>query len=61
MKKILLLLLIIPLLGVNKKVNYTKPYIHDKRPTLIQEYQMAKNRFEVASSRVEVKIVELKN
>lgn len=62
MKKMLLLLLIIPLLGVvNKKEKISKTYVHQEIPTIEQEFQMAKNRFEVASSRVEVKIVEIKN
>lgn len=60
MKKMLLLLLIIPLFGINKKQE-SKVYVTDKRPTLEQELQLAKNEFGNVSSRIDVKIVELKN
>jgi len=60
MKKILLLLLIIPLLGINKKQE-SKVYVTEKKPTLKQELQLAKNEFGNVSSRIDVKIIELKN
>jgi len=60
MKKILLLLLIIPLLGINKKQE-SKFYVTDKRPTLEQELQLAKNEFGNVSSRIDEKIANLKN
>jgi len=60
MKKILLLLLIIPLFGINKKQE-SKFYVTDKRPTLEQELQLAKNEFGNVSSRIDEKIANLKN
>ena len=60
MKKIVLLLLIIPLLGINKKQE-SKVYATDKRPTLEQELQLAKNEFGNVSSRIDEKIANLKN
>jgi len=60
MKKIVLLLLIIPLLGINKKQE-SKVYVTEKIPTLEQELQLAKNEFGNVSSRIDVKIIELKN
>lgn len=60
MKKILLLLLIIPLFGINKKQE-SKVYVTDKRPTLEQELQLAKNEFGNVSSRIDEKIANLKN
>jgi len=60
MKKILLLLLIIPLCGINKKQE-SKFYATYKRPTLKQELQLAKNEFGNVSSRIDEKIANLKN
>lgn len=60
MKKILLLLLIIPFLGINKKQE-SKVYVTYKRPTLEQELQLAKNEFGNVSSRIDEKIANLKN
>lgn len=59
MKKIFLLLLF-PLLGVNKKAD-TVRYVPVKRPTLEQQLQLSKNRLEVSNSQFYVELAELKN
>ncbi len=60
MKKILLLALIVPLLGVTKKP-LEKPFYFEKRPTLEQELQLSRNELKRINSRIDLKLVEFNN
>lgn len=59
MKKIVLLILLFPLLGICPKPK-TINYIPDPRPTLSQQLQLAKNELRQVQSRIDVKIEILK-